>query len=96
MCAERNDGKVLMPVANINPTGQQMAAVRRLLGEKSYNDVADAIAKYKDDPASGDCLANAMFAYGVAYAAGRIYRQMYVDQAPKGGDSVERLISVSS
>lgn len=62
------------PVAEIKPTGQQMAAVRSLLGDRSYNDVADAILKYKEDPASGERLANAMFAYGVAYAAGRIYK----------------------
>ena len=67
------------PVADIKIKEQQMAAVRILLGDRSYNDMADAILKYKEDPASGERLANAMFAFGVAYAAGRIYHQMQFD-----------------
>lgn len=54
-------------------TEYQVEAVRELLGEKTLEDTLEAIKDYEEHPVSADMLAKGMFAYGVAYAAGRIH-----------------------
>ena len=73
-----NDGKELfdldiaLSMPEIAVTKQQLDAVRELMGQKSFEDTLRAILEYEKDPVNGSRLASGMFAYGVAYAAGRI------------------------
>lgn len=54
-------------------TEYQIDAVKALMGEKTLDDTLKAIREYEARPMDADMLAKGMFAYGVAYAAGRIY-----------------------
>ena len=59
---------------DMSVTSYDKKAVERCLGRETLKDILKAIDDYENHPTDGDKFARCMFAYGVAYAAGRVSR----------------------